>query len=469
MSRTRALALGVLVPAAVTGASSRPARAGEYVNADGLTRAPMVHEGEFNAPEGHAPRSSRDVREVGGRLVCPECASLPPNVKKHGRIGSQKDLPEGFLVCQEKGGGWGGRLMVTPLKRFEPRPCSTILQGGVGTVTGRMDVSDDGRWVVTYRPWQPILVPLDGSGAVDLPDLGRVRWEVDEERCIGFWHSYPGGGDAIWIASNRGIWAVEVDLCGSTPTFGEPRRIARLDRGIGAGWMRDAAVAATHAFGGLDAPWSMLTLLDGGTGGVAGPERIWKPSGQARFACGCHMSWDGMLACYNPGGTAKKPSLYDRAIPAGGTHVGPLIVPFAEAGSADVDAADLELHRSLSVNWAPREYYSASHDWHEWPWGASAGRFWPVCRRAFRMWGRGCRLNAPDRGQAQRGSVRPASRPSSRRHPLPACACGEAVYTSGCPCSSPTTPSISGPQPESSCPSPPWSSRRNPWRHRFRS
>jgi hypothetical protein len=329
------------------------------VNADGLTRAPMVTEATFSKPEGRAPCSGTATK-VGNRLVCPDCKDLPENIKKHAAIGRQKDLPQGFLVYQDLKGSNAGALMMTPLGKFEPRQVP-----GIEKVTGRMDLSDDGKWVVTFRPWnQPVLVALDGSGVIEVPHAKEIKWHRDEESFIGFWHSYPGKGGAIWVACIDKIYAIDVDLSRPQPTFGPLRVVAELS-GIGAGWMRDVGVAGSHAFGGLGAPYSMLTLSPQASA-PAGAANLWIPKGQARFSCGCHISWDGKFSSHNPGGVAKNPPLYDRAIPGGGTHTGPVILAFREAGSGEMDAAELEIQRSASVNWAPREYYSAGHDWHEW-------------------------------------------------------------------------------------------------------
>jgi hypothetical protein len=345
----------------------------QLTNADGLPRAPMVNEGTFPEPEGHAPCKSKQVKKVGDRFVCPECADLPAHIKKHAVIGRQKDLPDGFLVYQETK---SGRLMVTPLGRFDPRPVP-----GIEKVNSRMDVSDDGKWVVTYRPRnQPVLVALDGAGAYDVPHGNEIKWDREEESFIGFWHSYPGSGSAIWIASIDKIYAINVDFRGSRPAFGPLRVIAALQGRLGAGWMRDAAVAGRHAFGGLGAPYSMLTLGEGGQG-TAGATGLWFPTGQARFSCGCSMSWDGTLTSHNPGGAQKTPPLYDKAIPGGGTHTGPIILDFKEAKSPVIEAADLEIFRSASVNWAPREYYSRGHDWHEWHF--SNHREYLTCRMLY--------------------------------------------------------------------------------------
>jgi hypothetical protein len=320
----------------------------------------MVTEMAFGAPEGHAACTTQPVSKVGERLVCAECKDLPPNVKKHATIGRQADLPKGFLVFQDMKGSNTARLMVTPLGKFDPKPIASVEK-----VHGRFDVSDDGKWIIALRPWnQIILVAVDGSSVVEVPGTKDIKWHRDEESFVGFWHSYPGKASAIFVGSINTVYAMEVDLSKPQPTFGPLKVVAQVS-GIGAGWMRDMGMAGKHAFGGLGAPYSMLTLRPG-RDEPAGAADLWTPSGQARFACGCHLSWDGAYSCHNPGGVAKPTPLYDKAIPGGGAHTGPVILDFREAGSPAVEAGELEISKSASVNWAPREYYSGGHDWHEW-------------------------------------------------------------------------------------------------------
>jgi hypothetical protein len=189
----------------------------------------------------------------------------------------------------------------------------------------------------------------------------------------GFVHSSPNGLEIFYWRdeTDNNTWALQVNLSGPTATFGTKRKVlASVDWGDDDDYRRQTFVAANHIYG-HGPRW--ITIPDNGRGTASSADG-WTYSNPGNSTCGHAMSWDGMLVSENPAPPTEMPCL-----PANGMHTGPVIMPFFEKGSAQIDRLELWHTQSISVNFCPEEYYlNRKHDFHEWNW--SNNREYMSCR-----------------------------------------------------------------------------------------
>jgi hypothetical protein len=327
------------------------------------------------------PTSTKD-----GRLVCPECQDLPKSVKKHAVLGKQEDLPEGYFVYVEAaqpnfGPAVSDGLMISPLRKFQPQRVSNTRNATEAYI------SDDGRWLlVGSNPLRDTsglkklaLIRLDGSGRTEVPLPGGA--------CIyfGFYRNSPLGSEIYFVNAKSELHAMAVDLKGDVPKFGAVRSLGLS--GIANHYRYGCYVSGEHVYGitgGKPLTETWFTISDGGKGTVE-QSAAWRPGreGRGAWTCGLAMSNDGTLAAVNASFSGVVDGLdYTRCAPMGGTHTGPVILPYKKPSDPTYKStAEFHIREAVSINWCPLEFYTTANDFHMWRW--SNDNDYMSCRRYF--------------------------------------------------------------------------------------
>ena len=295
-------------------------------------------------------------------------------------VGTAGDLPEGFFVYSLGKAVTEGRktyivglpgIRRSPLRLFDP---AVVVGTEVDYEVAHIDISDDGRWLLysctaapADEPDQPIsgkgrrlvLCRLDGAARLVVP----TRRDGPEALVLsGFYRRSPYGSEIFYSSRNATIRAVRVDWTVRPPRIGDDRILCD-----GIAWDGDDAMAVSgnHLHGRLGELSRYVTIPDGGKG-TAGPDHLWRFTGNSRFGCAVTMSHDGRLAISNPTQLARvdRYPVPGRCFPI--WHRGFVVLPFKEAHEPPMDIADYYFTQAVSANWVMHAMRPGNHDYSEW-------------------------------------------------------------------------------------------------------
>jgi len=294
--------------------------------------------------------------------------------------GRQEDAPEGFFVYSLASLRERGRKLIhvnlpglyrSGLRAFVP---SVIKGTETDHEIAHVDVSDDGLWVLysatlapAEDPEQPmacrgrrlVLCRLDGRGRYEVPAQTEDGRSL---RLSGFYRRSPYGGEVFYSRNNATILAVVCDLSKGAPRFGATRVVC-----AGIDWDGDdcMSISGSHIHGRL-AELSRYVTIPGGGKGTAGPDQLWRFTGQSKFGCAVTLSHDGGLAVSNPTQLAAREGCPDpsRCFPI--WHRGFVVLPFKEHTQPSMDIADHYFREALSANWCAKAMRPGNHDFSQW-------------------------------------------------------------------------------------------------------
>ncbi len=301
-------------------------------------------------------------------------ADCPDFVKKEQvSTGNQSSLPSGFFVYTDES---QSRIYKSPIGEFAPE---VIPNTETRDEIENIEISDDGRWVVYTdgsttnegeNDQKVYLIKIDGSEKTLVPTKPYDQTKFRYLQEAGFYRSSPYGTEIFYLKRNTAAGAIQVDLSGDTPQFGDDRIIIDNEEGeqcfkysknlaYGAGQF---GVAANHIVSRFFNFTAWFTIPDGGRG-VASTCTRFEVKGRMRNGCAETISHDGTITVSNPG---IYDDSYGDCIPMDNStpemdHKGFIVTPFYENSVTGIWANDFISNHQVSVNWCPTKYRFGSN------------------------------------------------------------------------------------------------------------
>jgi hypothetical protein len=287
----------------------------------------------------------------------------PRNKKDATKFGDAREIKgDGYFLYSTKEG-----IAISPIQAVSPQVIP-----GTGPNPTFIDISDDGRWIVFSLNDDAFLIRPDGSGKTRLPITARAGNKDNRGAAVGFYHHGPLGDEVVYIADDRTLECLAVDLSADVPKPGKTRKIVDFSKveANKLAWISGAeqrmTVARNHVFI-CKAGWAgaaqetMITIPDGGKGTATSEKDEFVRMKAPKWECGPAMSHNGEIVAQNPGdGDPER-------IPVKIGHKGPVVYPFMECDQPGLDTTRGLYHdKALAICWVPESVRNVDGDWHHW-------------------------------------------------------------------------------------------------------
>jgi len=267
------------------------------------------------------------------------CATCPSSVKKTAIVGSQVNLPDGFVVYGIRSGNG--------IYRSSLRQAAPVLIPNTGSDRATyLALSPDGAWLVYAVQTSLYVIGVDGAHRTKAP---MATVSTQSGFICGVYRQSPKGTEIFYKETDTRLRAIAMTWSANGPTFGVDRLIGQFGNTI----LYSIGVAKNHIFTRLGVRSQFATIPDGGNG-TAGDNTEWQFTGAVDQGCEETISFDGRICCHNPGLISQTDCIPDEL--GSMRHKGFVLLPFKENTDPSLDWTTFVMNYALSVNWCPVEY-----------------------------------------------------------------------------------------------------------------
>jgi hypothetical protein len=267
------------------------------------------------------------------------CATCPSFDKKSAIVGSQTNLPDGFIVYGLRS---GNGIYRSSLRQF----AQTLIPNTGSDRATYPALSADGAWLVYAAQTSLYVIGVDGAHRTKVP---TATISVSSGMVCGVYRQSPKGTEIFYKETDTRLRAVAVTWSANGPTFGADRLIGQFSNTI----LYSIGVAKNHIFTRLGIRSQFATIPDAGNG-TAGDNTEWQFTGAVDQGCEETISFDGRICCHNPGLINQTDCIPNEL--GSMRHKGFVLLPFKENTAPSLDWTTFVMNNALSVNWCPVEY-----------------------------------------------------------------------------------------------------------------